>query len=72
MNEILKIIRQNLEKVQALSENITTKNLPSRKGDIQNSLANISKIQRVLDYKVVTDFEAGISEYIKHLLQKND
>lgn len=72
VNEILKIIRHNLEQRHALSEKAITKNLPSRKGDIQNSFANISKIQRELDYKVVTHFEEGISEYIKHLLQKND
>ncbi|MFN5984996.1 MAG: SDR family oxidoreductase [Fluviicola sp.] len=38
---------------------------PDRKGDIRDSLADISKIKQVLSYEVINNFESGIQEYLK-------
>lgn len=45
-------------------------NGPDRQGDIRDSLANISKIENLLSYKIQYDFEAGIKEYLKFQLQE--
>jgi nucleoside-diphosphate-sugar epimerase len=42
---------------------------PPRKGDIQHSLADISKISSHLGYKPLYSFEEGVFEYISHYLR---
>jgi nucleoside-diphosphate-sugar epimerase len=43
---------------------------PDRKGDIRDSLADISKIKSILSYDVLFDFESGINEYLKFQIDK--
>jgi nucleoside-diphosphate-sugar epimerase len=40
----------------------------TRKGDIRDSLADISKIKYLLSYKVKYSFDEGMDEYVKWLV----
>lgn len=69
LNEIVEIIEQGLGQ-----NNVTTSHKLTygsvRKGDIKDSLADITKIKEILSYKVINDFESGIYEYLKLNLKK--
>jgi nucleoside-diphosphate-sugar epimerase len=41
-----------------------------KKGDIQNSLADIGRIKEYLGYQVKVDFEQGIKDYIALMLDQ--
>ncbi len=40
---------------------------PERKGDIRDSLASTTKMERLLEYKALYTFEEGVEEYLKHV-----
>jgi len=41
----------------------------TRQGDIRDSLADISKIQNLLNYKVQYSFDEGMAEYVESITE---
>lgn len=70
LNYVVKIIRKALEKNGVDTKDLDPTYSPARQGDIRDSLADISKIKDHLGYKVKTDFEAGMDEYVKTLIME--
>jgi len=64
LNEIIK----KLQKIS--SKNILPNYVQSRKGDVKHSLADISKVSKLLNYKPITRFDKGIEEV--YLWYKNN
>lgn len=67
LNEILEVIGENLKAKgdYNLSTQITYG--PERSGDVRHSLANISKISELLNYKAKYSFHEGITEYVSQI-----
>lgn len=61
VNVINKILNKNIEPIFE----------PPKKGDIKNSLADISKAKRLLKYEVKTPFIYGIEQTIQYYLNEN-
>lgn len=70
LNDVIKSIRKNLEKLHSYNENTKIIYGPERAGDIRDSLANISRTEEILNYKEPKLFEIGIEEYLTELLKK--
>lgn len=58
--DTLKIISKHLD------SNVETAHEPSRPGDVKHSLADISKAEKLLGYKVVTPFEIGLEKTVAY------
>lgn len=43
---------------------------PDRKGDIRDSLASTSKMEKLLNYAPIYTFEEGINEYLEHVFKQ--
>lgn len=67
LNQILKEIEKNLRQIGLYNENATITFGPERSGDVRHSLADISKITSLLDYRIKYSFYDGISEYVSRL-----
>jgi len=64
LNRILLEIEENLKKYELFDARTTIMYGPERSGDVRDSLANISKINKLLGYSGKFSFYEGISEYI--------
>lgn len=64
INQVIETIETGLKK-EGKKPLHTVKNGPVREGDIPKSLADISKIQRILGYSPQYTFQEGIVEYLK-------
>lgn len=67
LNRILIEITENLKNVRLYNAHTTITNGPDRSGDVRDSLANISKINKLLNYSGKYSFYDGISEYISSM-----
>ena len=65
--EVVEIIKQELIKKRYAVENIQASHIDKRTGDIQNSLADISKIKEILGFSTSYNFREGIREYISSM-----
>lgn len=70
LNTVVDTIKKALIKNNTNVSNITPVHIGERKGDIRDSLADISKIETLLNYTVQTSFYDGMDEYVKGLLEK--
>lgn len=64
LNTMIATIQKHLQEKGKLHPNFSTVFGPPRNGDIQHSLANISKISTILRYKPTHLFEQGVGEYL--------
>jgi UDP-N-acetylglucosamine 4-epimerase len=63
LNKLYAFIKENL------NSDLSVHYKPERKGDIKNSLANIDKVKKQLNYKPLINIETGLSktiEWYKH------
>ncbi|MFC2152005.1 SDR family oxidoreductase [Bacteroidota bacterium] len=60
LNELLKILKENLSKIDSRIANIEAVHGPNRAGDIPHSLANIDKGKEILGYKPIYDIRKGL------------
>ncbi len=67
LNEILDIIKENMQKLELYNSTTSIKYGPERSGDVKHSLAEICKITELLDYNSKYDFNKGIKEYVNFL-----
>jgi nucleoside-diphosphate-sugar epimerase len=65
LNYIIKTIQEILIEKGKFNKNSSIINGPERKGDIKNSLADISAIKKDLNYRALYSFHQGIEEYLK-------
>ncbi|MBK9192768.1 MAG: SDR family oxidoreductase [Crocinitomicaceae bacterium] len=68
LNYVVEIIRTELVRFGLPVENLRCDYSEQRKNDILNSLADITKIKRDLGFKIETDFDEGMREYISQIL----
>ncbi len=61
LNYVIEQIKTHLKSADKLSPNYKVSHGPNRSGDIRDSLANISKIERILKYQDPISFEEGIA-----------
>ena len=67
LNSVINTIKTALlEKGEAISD-VNPIHVATRQGDIRDSLADISKIERLLNYKVQYSFDEGMAEYVDTL-----
>jgi nucleoside-diphosphate-sugar epimerase len=64
LNQVISIIKSELTRLGKINLSAKITYGPDRTGDIRDSLANISSIQKELDYKNPIDFETGMKEYL--------
>jgi len=64
LNRVVNSIKTSLLDKGAKIEEVNPKHVESRQGDIRDSLADISKIERLLNYKVQYSFDEGMKEYV--------
>ena len=64
LNRVIKTIKKSLIKNGLDISKINPIHIETRQGDIRDSLANISKIENLLNYKVHYSFDEGMDEYI--------
>ncbi len=62
--DLIDVIRQSLSKFDPEISNIQVEHGPPRKGDVRDSLADISKAKRLLDYQPEFSLDKGIREAI--------
>jgi nucleoside-diphosphate-sugar epimerase len=62
VNEINRILNKNIEPVF----------MESRPGDVKHSLADISKAEKLLGYKVKTIFRKGLEKTVEHLISETN
>lgn len=67
LNEILHVIQESLKSNGLYNENTKITNGPERSGDVKHSLADISKINQLMEYDCKFDFNSGIKEYVGSL-----
>lgn len=53
--------------IREIGINVQIEHLPERKGEVKHSLANINKARKLLNYKILVDFEGGIKKTISTL-----
>lgn len=68
LNYVVEVIKRELISNGIAIENLSAQYTDLRKGDILNSLADISKIENDLNYKTEFDFDQGMREYIAQIL----
>jgi nucleoside-diphosphate-sugar epimerase len=54
---------------KALGKNIEAKHEPTRAGDVRDSLADITKIQDAMGYKVLVPMEEGLRRTVEHFIR---
>ena len=64
LNSVINTIKTSLLKNGEKIENIHPVHVETRQGDIRDSLADISKIENLLNYKVQYSFDKGMNEYV--------
>ncbi len=69
LNYVVDAIKKGLQAKGKKLDNAKVKYTDVRKGDIKDSLADISKIQKRLNYSVQFSFEEGMKEYIDWYLK---
>jgi len=69
LNRVMKTIKSSLIKNSLDVSKINPIHVATRQGDIRDSLADISKIVSLLNYKVQTTFDEGMDEYISMILK---
>lgn len=62
--ELTKVLKKHLSKFNPEIENVIIKHGPERDGDVNHSLASISKAKKLLGYQPVSNFENGILESV--------
>lgn len=60
LNDLIRLLKENLAKFQPDVMNIEIVYGPERPGDVRHSLASIEKAQRLLNYQPRFSFEAGL------------
>lgn len=68
LNEVVSIIKAILAINGVLTDNILPVYERERKGDIRDSLVDITKIVDWLDYRIQLDFRSGMDVYVSTLL----
>ncbi len=68
LNTVIEVIKHSLEKNGKKVNHIQPIHGQPRQGDIRDSLADISKITTLLNYKVQTNFNEGMDEYVSGLI----
>jgi UDP-N-acetylglucosamine 4-epimerase len=64
LNEVIQSVKQILEDQGRYHSSTIIEHGPERKGDIRNSLADISQTVKDLNYKDIVDFRNGIKTYL--------
>lgn len=64
LNEVVSVLKENLQARNLLSPKATVVNGPDRAGDIRDSLADISETQKLLGYTEIIHFNEGIKRLI--------
>ena len=64
LNEVIQSVKQILEEQGRCHASTIIEHGPERKGDIRNSLADISQTVKDLNYKDIVDFRNGIKTYL--------
>lgn len=64
LNEVIQSVKQILEEQGRYHASTIIEHGPERKGDIRNSLADISQTVKDLNYKDIVDFRNGIKTYL--------
>jgi len=64
LNRVIKTIKTALIENGTNVSNINAVHIATRQGDIRDSLADISKIETLLNYKVQYSFDEGMGEYV--------
>ena len=67
LNQIVEILKTNLQERNMLHHNASITHGPDRIGDIRDSLADISETEKLLAYSNVIHFEEGIKQLINQL-----
>ncbi len=67
LNNVLNVIQKSLADIGLYDDKTMITYGPKRVGDIQDSLADISLTERVLNYSDVIDFERGIKWYVSYI-----
>ena len=70
LNKVIDTIKSALQKNGENVENIQPIHGEPRQGDIRDSLADISKIETLLNYSVQTNFDDGMEEYVNWIVEK--
>lgn len=68
LNLVVQTIKDALITNNTNVSNINAVHVGTRKGDIRDSLADISKIKSLLNYKVISSFDEGMEEYVKWIV----
>jgi UDP-N-acetylglucosamine/UDP-N-acetylgalactosamine 4-epimerase len=64
LNKVVNVIKANLIELGVYNENSSIFHGPNRRGDIRDSLADISLTEEMLMYKDVEHFYSGIKKYL--------
>jgi UDP-N-acetylglucosamine 4-epimerase len=67
LNSVMSAIKTALLNKGELISDVNPIHVETRKGDIRDSLADISKIERLLNYKVQYSFDEGMAEYVNSI-----
>ena len=70
LNKVIDTIKSALQRNGENVENIQPIHGEPRQGDIRDSLADISKIETLLNYSVQTNFDDGMEEYVNWIVEK--
>jgi UDP-N-acetylglucosamine/UDP-N-acetylgalactosamine 4-epimerase len=65
LNELFEVLRNELSQFDSRIKEIEVNYGPERKGDIRDSLANITKATKLLDYEGIINFEQGIKDCVQ-------
>jgi UDP-N-acetylglucosamine 4-epimerase len=68
LNDVIRVIREGLEKRGKFNTSCTILNGLNRPGDIRDSLADISATRELLNYNDPVDFETGMNAYLNRLV----
>jgi UDP-N-acetylglucosamine 4-epimerase len=69
LNNVIDVIKSALQKHGVNVKSIKPIYGEQRQGDIRDSLADISKIENLLNYKVQMNFNDGMDEYVEGLIK---
>jgi len=67
LNNVLEVLKQNLQEIDQYDENCTITHGPDRPGDVRDSLADISATQNDLNYNDPVSLEEGMKIYLKSM-----
>jgi len=69
LNSVIHTIKTSLLKSGESIADVHPIHVETRQGDIRDSLADISKIQNLLNYKVQYSFDEGMAEYVESITE---